>query len=381
MSAWIIIVALGVSIGTLIAVAGWAVATQGRARRKAEHLESQVSSLRQEMQSLLTSQAQSFSSQIGLLHQTVSHQLGQMNQTVQKGVENSIQLTSQGQENWNSEVKSSREVLGKIQLQLGEVQQASMGLSLASQALQTVLAGAKTRGGLGEVALERLLADTLPVASYQTQYRFSTGDVVDAIVHLHDKLLPIDSKFPLEDYRRVVAESDDAHRGFLQAVRLHADSICKKYILPDEGTLDIALMFVPSEGVYYELLMSADAKGIALDEYCRSKSVIPVSPNTLYAHLRLIMMGLHGMQIEENATKLGQCLAGLKKQFENFGELYDKLGAHLRNAQQSYADADRKLDKARATLDQMAEGALPEAGSKTLELSAKGPLSLEPGAR
>jgi DNA recombination protein RmuC len=381
MNAWIIIVAIGVSIGAVVAVAGWAITSQRRAQRKAELLESQVSSLRQEMQSLLTSQAQSFASQIGQLNQTVNHQLGQMNQTVQKGVENSIQLTSQGQENWNAEVKSSREVLGKIQLQLGEVQQASKGLSLASQALQTVLTGAKTRGGLGEVTLERLLADTLPVSSYKMQYRFSTGEAVDAVVYLRDRLLPIDSKFPIADYRRVVEESEDARRGFLQAVRLHADSICKKYILPDEGTLDIALMFVPSEGVYYELLMSADDKGIALDEYCRGKSIIPVSPNTLYAHLRLIMMGLHGMQIEENATKLSQGLAGLKKQFENFGELYDKLGTHLRNAQQSYSDADRKLDKARIALDQMAEGALPEAGSKPLELSAKGQLSLEPGGR
>jgi DNA recombination protein RmuC len=369
MNLWII---LSVVAGAAGVLAIWAIANQGRAQRRAVLLESQLTALRQEMQSLHALQAQNFASQIGQLNQTVTHQLGQMNQTVQKGVENSILLTSQGQENWNAEVKSSREVLGKIQMQLGEVQQASMGLSLASQALQTVLTGAKTRGGLGEVTLERLLADTLPLASYQTQYRFSTGDVVDAIVRLRDKLLPIDSKFPLEDYRRVVTEGHEARRGFLQSVRAHADSICKKYILPDEGTLDIALMFVPSEGVYYELLMSADSKGIALDEYCRGKSVVPVSPNTLYAHLRLIMMGLHGMQIEENATKLGQGLAGLKKQFENFGELYDKLGTHLRNAQQSYLDADRKLDRARTTLDQMAEGALPDAASKPLELSAKG---------
>ncbi|HXN24307.1 MAG TPA: DNA recombination protein RmuC [Candidatus Dormibacteraeota bacterium] len=378
MNPWII---LSVVVGAAGGLAIWAIANQGRTQRRAELLESQLTALRQEMQSLHAMQAQNFASQIGQLNQTVTHQLGQMNQTVQKGVDNSILLTSKGQENWNAEVKSSREVLGKIQMQLGEVQQASMGLSLASQALQTVLTGAKTRGGLGEVTLERLLADTLPVSSYQTQYHFSTGDVVDAIVRLRDKLLPIDSKFPLEDYRRVVTEGDEARRGFLQAVRTHADSICKKYILPDEGTLDIALMFVPSEGVYYELLMSADSKGIALDEYCRGKSVIPVSPNTLYAHLRLIMMGLHGMQIEENATKLGEGLAGLKKQFENFGELYDKLGTHLRNAQQSYLDADRKLDRARATLDQMAEGALPEAAAKPLELSAKGHLSLEPDAR
>ena len=367
MSLWVTIP----SILAVVILAVWAIAAQVRHQRRAELLESQLTALRQEMQSLLASQAQGFASQIGQLSQTVLQQLGQMNQTVQKGVENSVQLTSKAQETWSAEVKSSREVLGKIQQQLGEVQQAGRELSSASQALQTVLGGAKTRGGLGEITLERLLADSLPAANFEIQHRFPTGEIVDAVVRFQDKLLPIDSKFPLDDYRKLAAGGEEARRGFLQTVRGHAESISKKYILPGEGTLDIALMFIASEGVYYELLMTQDAKGIALDEYCRTKGVIPVSPNTLYAHLRVILMGLHGMQIEENAKKLRESLAGLKKQFDGFGEVYERLGTHLRNAQQSYFDADQKLDRARATLEQTAEGALPEASSKPLEISAK----------
>jgi DNA recombination protein RmuC len=151
-------------------------------------------------------------------------------------------------------------------------------------------------------------------------------------------------------------------------VRAHADSIAKKYILPGEGTLDIALMFVPSEGVYYEMLRSVDSKGTAVDEYCRQKGVVPVSPSTLFSHLRIIFLGLRGMQIEENAKKLLSSLSGLKKQLDNFGDVYGRLGGHLHNAQQSYHDAERKLDRARDALEELAQGAPSE---KLLEPASK----------
>jgi len=247
-------------------------------------------------------------------------------------------------------------MLGTIRQQLGEVQQAGHELSAAAKQIEDVLGGAKTRGTLGEVALDRILADTLPRATYETQFRFSTGEVVDAVVRLNDKLMPIDSKFPLEGYRRLLDQGEECRKDFSNAVRLHADSIAKKYILPGEETLDIALMFVPSEGIYYELLRSVDAKGTPLDEYCRTRCVVPVSPSTLFAHLKIVFLGLRGMQIEENAKRLLGSLSGLKKQIDNFGEVYERLGTHLRNAQQSYSDADRKLDRARASLEELAQG-------------------------
>jgi len=170
-------------------------------------------------------------------------------------------------------------------------------LSDAARHIESVLGGAKTRGTLGEIALDRMLADALPPATYETQFRFSTGEVVDAVVRLRDKLLPIDSKFPLEELPRLADIGEEARRGFSSAVRFHAESISKKYILPGEGTLDIALMFVPSESVYYELLRSEDSKGTPLDEFCRSKGIVPVSPCTLFAHLKIIFLGLRGLQL------------------------------------------------------------------------------------
>jgi DNA recombination protein RmuC len=330
--------------------------------------DAQLSAVRKEMQNSLATQSQTVLAQMNSLMQSVTQQLGQVRQELQSGVASSGQLASAAQTAMAQQLQASNEAIRKISTQLGEVQQAGRDLSQTAQTLHNVLGGAKTRGSLGEVALERLLEDALPRGAYETQFRFaSTGAIVDAIVRTGDRVLPIDSKFPLEAYRRLVETGDDARRDFCVAVRKHADSIAEKYILPDEHTFDYALMFVPSEGVYYELLMSEDSKFGQLDGYCRSKRVFPVSPNTFYACLSAIASSLQGQKIAENARHLMANLEGLKKQFESFGDVYDKLGNHLRHAQQSYEDADSKLSRARNALEQMSQGALPEGIVKILE--------------
>ncbi len=346
--------------GTAILVAGAlvvvvALVTVGLLRKR---LAQENTALRQEMQHLLNTQAQ-ITTQVTQLMGTMTEQLSSVQRTLQEGVQHSGQLVAQAQNSMREELKSSRETLAQIQRQLGEVQQAGRRLSEASETLERVLGAAQRRGSLGEIALERLLADALPQANYDTQYRFSTGDVVDAVVRFRDKLLAIDSKFPLESYQRLANEGEEARKGFAQTVRSHADSIARKYILPDQGTLDVTFMFVPSESVYYELLMS-ETQGMPLDEYCRRQGVIPVSPNTLYAYLSVILIGLQGMQIEENARQLAGKLAGLVKQFDQFADVYDKLGRHLHNAQQNYEEGDRRLTRARSALEQLAQGTLAE---------------------
>jgi len=207
----------------------------------------------------------------------------------------------------------------------------------------------------------------LPHSAYTTQYRFaSTGAIVDAIVRSGERLLSVDSKFPLEAYRRLLETGDDARRDFCVAVRKHADCIAEKYILPDEHTFDYALMFVPSEGVYYELLLTEDSKYGMLDEYCRSKRVFPVSPNTFYACLSAFAISLQGQKIEERTRHILAGMAGLKKQFEGFSDVYEKLGNHLRHAQQSYEEADSKLSRTRNSLEQLDQGAFSEAEQKSL---------------
>jgi len=353
----------GIEFALLVALAAAAAAWwSGMAARR------QAAALRQEMQALLASQSQAVTAQLGQLGQSVTAQLGQVSSQLQNGMASAGALASSAQKAVSDQLHASTEMLGNIRQQIGQMQQAGLELSDAARKVENILGGAKTRGTLGEVALERLLADALPPAYYEIQYRFSTGEAVDAVVRLRDKLLPIDSKFPLDDYRRLVDIGEDARSKFSSAVRGHADSIAKKYILPHEGTLDIALMFVPSEGVYYEMLRTTDPKGTPLDEYCRAKKVVPVSPGTLYSHLQIVLLGLRGMQVEENAKRLLSSLSGLQKQLGNFTEVYEKLGTHLRNAQQSYQDADRKLERARDSLDELAAGAPTE---KALEAASR----------
>lgn len=346
------------------AAAAWAAALWAQRR-----VESRTSELRQEVQALLTAQTQGFAAQLGQLSQSVTQQFGSMSQQIQSGMASTGSLVSDAQRAVSEQLQSATAIMGTLQQQLGKVEQSGRDLSEAAKAIETVLGGAKTRGLLGEVALERMLADTLPVSAYEMQHRFSTGEAVDAVVHFGEKLVPIDSKFPLEDFRRLVEQGEDSRKFFAAAVRLHADAIARKYILPGEDTLDFALMFVPSESVYYELLMSTDSKGVPLDAYCRERRVIPVSPNTLYAHLSVILMGLKGLQIEENALRLHASLSGLKSQWDNFAAVFERLGTHLRNASQTYNEADRKLDRARDSLDQMAQGVLPETRPSALEAS------------
>jgi DNA recombination protein RmuC len=354
-------------VGGVIGIALVALMLRASSRRS----EAQLSAVRQEMQSSLATQLQSVASQLNHLMQSVTQQLGQVRQELQTGVASTGQLAADAQREVSQQLKSSTDALVQMSQKVGEMQQTSQDLSKATQTLQSVLGGAKTRGSLGEIALEGLLADALPQAAYATQYRFpSTGAVVDAVVHHGDRLLCVDSKFPLEAYRRLTEEGDDARRDFSIAVRKHADSIAEKYILPDEHTLDYALMFVPSESIFYELLMSTDARHGRLEEYCRGKHVLPVSPNSFFAFLGAVAVSLQGQKIEENARHLLAGLAGVTKQMENFTDIYERLGTHLRHAQQSYEDADSKLTRARNSLDQMSQGALPEAAPKALEKSS-----------
>src|SRR5271156_4310600 len=302
----------------------------------------QLSAVRQEMQNSLALHGQSVAGQINHLMQAVTTQLGQVRQELQSGVASSGKLASDAQIAMAHQLQASSETIRKMSVQLGEV------------------------------ALERLLEDALPRSAYDTQHRFaSTGAIVDAIVRSGERLLSVDSKFPLEAYRRLVDAGEDARRDFCSAVRKHADSIAEKYILPEEHTFDYALMFVPSEGVYYELLLTEDSKYGMLDEYCRSKRVFPVSPNTFYACLSAFAISLEGQKIEERTRLILASMAGLKKQFETFTDVYEKLGNHLRHAQQSYEDADSKLTRARNSLEQMSQGALSdpvsESDQRTLE--------------
>jgi DNA recombination protein RmuC len=336
----------------LIVVILWLAIQVSQSQKKSSVL-SQLTELRRDLLSIAQTQSQS-AGQIQSIGQSVSQRLESVTKALHDGVTSSAHIATQGQTAIAAELKNTREQILQLQEQIGAVHEQSRGLSLATQSIENILGGTKTRGLLGEVTLQRLLEDSLPSSQVSLQYRFSTGEAADAVIFLRDKkLMAIDSKFPLDAFRRIESDGDEARRAFATAVKGHADSIAKKYIVPNEGTLDVALMFVPSENVYCEMLNTLDAKGQAIDAYCRDRKIVAVSPNTLYANLCVIAMGLRGMQIEENARRILSSLDGMKKQMETFADVFEKLGVHLKNAQQSYAEADKRFEKTQDTLGGM----------------------------
>jgi DNA recombination protein RmuC len=337
----------------LVVLILWLLTQVSQSQKKSSTLESQLTELRRDLLSIAQTQSQS-AGQIQSIGNSVSQRLESVTKALADGVTNSAHIATQGQTAIAVELKNTREQILQLQEQIGAVHEQSRGLSLATQSIENILGGTKTRGLLGEVTLQRLLEDSLPPSQFSLQYRFSTGEAADAVIFLRDKkLMAIDSKFPLDAFRRIESDGDEARRAFATAVKGHADSIAKKYIVPNEGTLDVALMFVPSENVYCEMLNTLDAKGQAIDAYCRDKKIVAVSPNTLYANLCVIAMGMRGMQIEENARRIPSSLDGMKKQMETFSDVFEKLGNHLKNAQQSYAEADKRFEKAQDTLGGM----------------------------
>lgn len=305
--------------------------------------------LQQEIASVRSEGRQVQGETVGVLRQElhrfasqVSQQLGQVGSGVTQQLQNVTAVVGQ--------VQGS---LGK----LGEVTQRVLDVSKDIAGLEQILKSPKVRGGLGETFLENLLAQMLPREHYVLQHTFATGDRVDAAVRIGDRLVPVDAKFPLENFRRMLEEADEEkrrpiRRQFARDVKSHAEGIAKKYILPDEGTYDFALMYIPAENVYYEVVVKDEADGeeSALG-YALQRRVIPVSPNSFYAYLQVILLGLKGLQVEQNARLILDLLGRLKGDLGRFREDFNVLGRHLTNARNKFDEATSALARFEAKLE------------------------------
>jgi len=251
-------------------------------------------------------------------------------------------------------------VMMEVRGQLGGLAETAkhiQGLSQDIVGLQDILRAPKLRGNLGELLLGEILRQVLPADSYEMQYRMpglerGTYVVVDAVIHLGDRLVPIDAKFPLESFQRLLepSTSDEERlrrrRLFLEVVCRHIDSIAEKYVRPDAGTYDFALAYLPAENIYYEAMVRDSADGMKnVVEHAAVRKVIPVSPNTLYAYLLTVAYGLKGLQIERQAEAMRAQLATFQKKFITFYQVFEKVGRNLDLAQRGYDDASKRALK------------------------------------
>ncbi len=251
-------------------------------------------------------------------------------------------------------------LLSDVRERLGALGEATRRLETVGASVtevQRLLQVPKLRGTIGEIWLEELLRQILPTSHYEMQHAFRSGERVDAALKLGDRLVAVDAKFPLEACQRMLAadgaEAERERRLFARSLKDRIDEIADKYIRPDEGTYDFALMYIPAENVYYEAVLRAedpeDAKSVL--GHAMRRRVIPVSPHTFYAYLLVILHGLKGMQVERQAREIQERLGGLRQQFDGFWAAYETVGAHLANAQKKFEESERHAGRVQDRFD------------------------------
>jgi DNA recombination protein RmuC len=303
---------------------------------KTKQLESQQASLAQQQKLLVDTQNQ------------LSSQLHQMMNTMGQNLNST-------QSNIVKQLDNSNRVIGDIHTKLGVLETTAkniqdIGKDISS--LQNILQAPKLRGNLGEFLLEDLLKQLLPEANYEIKHSFKNGTQVDAIIKLGGNMVPVDSKFPLESFQRLVtADKEESKKAFkkefISSVKKRIDEISDKYINPAEGTFDFAMMYIPAENVFYETIItdSLTDKDYEILNYAMAKYVIPVSPNSFYSYLMALVYGLKGFRIEQEAKNILRDLSQVQDKFGKFYADYNLVGKHLSNAIGKYHDSEKSAEK------------------------------------
>lgn len=369
---------LAVALATAVVVALVVRASERRTRALLEMRppDPSVGLLQQEVAALRGQVSQALEGNVRLLQEHVSRSIDQVNERLRDNAA-AVERTNR---TLGERLDNASRVVGEVQRSLGDLGAATrrvfeVGKDIAS--LQEILRSPKLRGGIGELLLGELLAQILPAQHFALQHEFRSGERVDAVIKLGDALVPVDAKFPLEDFRRALEAHDDAERAkarraFHARVRKHVDAIATKYILPDEGTYDFALMYVPAENVYYETVVRGEEGEEGVNAYALSKRVIPVSPGCFFAYLQAIVLGLKGLRVEEKARHILAQLARLDGDLGRFREDFRLVGKHLSNAGGSFASAEKRLERlAERLLSVAGDDEKPEPQSE-LALPAKG---------
>ena len=258
------------------------------------------------------------------------------------------------QSQFGTSTRIIQEITEKV-TKLDETSRQVVNFAEQLQNLQDILKNPKQRGILGEYYLETLLKNVLPPGSYQMQYPFKDGTIVDAVVFVKDKIIPVDSKFSLENYNRLAEEKNDLERGRLEKVFVNDLKLriqeTSKYIQPSQGTMDFAFMFIPHEAIYYDLIINKigalkdeDTENL-IQRAANKYKVIIVSPTSFLAYLQTVLQGLRALQIEESAKEIGKRVEELRKHLINYQDYMKKMGNHLGTTVNMYNTAYKEFGK------------------------------------
>jgi DNA recombination protein RmuC len=254
--------------------------------------------------------------------------LKSMQATVQGSSSDVAKLLQENTRQLNDRLDNAARVISSVQKNLGEMSEVGKGI----KTLQEFLQSPKLRGNIGEQVLSDMIGQTFPKNAFHLQYSFKSGVKADAVLKTDAGLLCIDSKFPMTNFNLMIkgeteAERKQAKKDFITDVKKHASDISKKYILPEENTMDFALMYIPAETVYYEVVNTPE-----ITDYARSLRVYPVSPNTLYAHLQVLLVSFQGKEMEAKSREVFRLLRAIQKDYSKVEENLGVLNRHVTNA-------------------------------------------------
>lgn len=248
----------------------------------------------------------------------------------------------------------------KMAYELGRVQEVGRGI----KEFQEFLRSPKLRGNVGEQILRDLLEQMLPKENFSLQYQFQEGQIVDAIVKTNQGIIPIDSKFPMENFRMMMKNDSEikeaVKKNFVRDIKKHIDDIAKKYILPSEGTVDFALMYVPSEAIYYEISLNQPE----ILDYGYQKKIYFVSPNSFYYFLKIIMIGLQGARIEKGARKILNGMKAVEQEALKFEGDLSILTSHIDHAKTASERAQNRFGRLVGKIERLEELEEPEEKKK-----------------
>ncbi|PJA14332.1 hypothetical protein COX64_02200 [Candidatus Dojkabacteria bacterium CG_4_10_14_0_2_um_filter_Dojkabacteria_WS6_41_15] len=283
----------------------------------------------------------------------LERRLNDVKEHITSRVSENLRFSQSSTKEVNDRLTTASKVIGDLRERISAFEEGSkkitdLGKSIGD--LTNVFKAQKMRGGWGEESLESLLVEFMPKDVLEFQYKYRTdGVVVDAIVKFNDSFLPIDSKFPLENFIRLnEAKTDEEKTAIKRALKkdihTHVDSIATKYISKEDKSLDVAFMYIPAENIYYETVIRDD-ENLNIKRYCFDKHVVPVSPSTLYAYIQIVLLGMKGMQVSKKAKEILDSIKTMEAEFGRVLESYVMIGGHLMHAQQKYAETDKYLSK------------------------------------